>query len=152
MSDTLAAKANAPKLHFGRLKQEGFSWSVHHAEIPPETEKEDILSPTFFSHFARLLKPKDEVVCLRDDMAWEAALRVICVNGTEVTTKLTRFVSLDAEDLPQAAAGDYFAKWRGPHGKWSVVRRSDGTIIKDGFDSKTESVAFMTTIARAAAA
>jgi hypothetical protein len=151
MSEPTEVKALAPKLHAGRLKEGGFSWRTWHAEIAPETQKEAIVAPSFWTHHARQVQPRDEIVCLRDDMAWEATLRVICVNGPEVMVKVTRFVELEAEDDPQAASGEYFVKHRG-RGKWAVMRKADNLVIKDEFGSKPDAVKFMGSLVRAAAA
>lgn len=146
MSDT---KVLTPALHFGRLKPDGHSWNVWNADIAPETEKEQITAPTFWKHFAGTLRARDEIICLRDDMAWEATLRVVCVNQSEVLVIVTRFVSLATEDTPLDANAEYFVKWSGA-AKFSVNRKTDGERIKAGFARREEASAFMKTLVKAA--
>lgn len=153
MSETTEVKALAPKLGNGALSALESGIRPLLAKIQPETQKEALFAPTFWTHHARALKSTDIILCLREDLAWAVVLMVLCVNGPEVSVvPMTDFIKLDADDLPKTVAGGFGTKWRGPHAKWGVVRLTDCAVIKDGFDSKDGANKFLLSLAKAVAA
>lgn len=141
-------KALAPKLQFGRMRETGHGWMTYEADIPADIEFDTLLTPTFWVHYAGQIRPRDVLVCMREDGAWECELRVFAVQTGEVLVKLKSRADYTGNAL-LSAAGEFAIKWRGAK-KFSVMRKSDGMVIKDGFYPVEKAVAFMSTLVKAA--
>jgi hypothetical protein len=150
MSETTEVKALAPKLHFGRVFPAGHVYNSWEADIGAETTREMLRAPTFWTHYSQQFKARDLLVCVREDGAWEAWLRVRSVEKNEVVVDEILFHEY-SNDVPLASAGEYETRWRGPAAKFGVLRKADGALIKDGFYPKDTAVTFMKTLAKAAA-
>lgn len=112
-----------------------FDHSVRVFEHIPEygVSMEQIMEPSYWVHVARILRPGYEIVVTAPDMSWRGRIMVRGVNSNEVYLGLMSFVSfVDAKD--DASFGNYEIKWRGPKARFGVVRKDDGTVIKDGFE------------------
>ena len=141
-------KALAPKLQFGRMRETGHGWMTYEADIPAEIEFDTLLAPTFWTHYAGQIRPRDVIVCIREDGAWECEVRVFSVQPGEVVVKLKSRAEYHGE-APLAAAGEFAIKWRGAK-QFSVMRKSDGAVIKDGLYPREKAIAFMATLVKAA--
>ncbi|MDT2024553.1 hypothetical protein [Methylocella sp. CPCC 101449] len=101
--------------------------------VVPEagTSEEDILDPVYWSHMARQLSQFSEIRVFFEDRPLRVDLMV-----TSSGPAFANVIVLHRYDLSGAKAdGDYSkyeAKYRGPHSKWTVMRKADGKVMKEG--------------------
>ncbi len=97
---------------------------------------DEVLKPEYWSHVAKSLRPGYVVFVTAADMSWRAELMVRDVTRNEALmgvvshVKFGAAVDLDVDEMP------YELKWRGPARKFSVLRKTDGDILKDEFPTK----------------
>lgn len=121
---------------FSQLEFVNSNWVV---TVEQNVTLEDVLKPPFFSNVAAQMHPYDHIRVRIDSGEWYAELLVTsCGRGWAKTVVLYEhsLVSIDASqeggDLDQ-----YKAEWKGPHRKWTVIRK-DGEIVKEGCADKEE--------------
>jgi len=103
-----------------------------------EDSIEDVMKPDYFGHVARSLGVGDRVEVLSEDGSWYAELIVRAVGSVEVIMGQINHVVLSKQDAAELTAKDspYEIKWRGPNALFSVVRVSDGEVVRDKLPSK----------------
>jgi hypothetical protein len=112
------------------------------------TTPEDIVKPIYFAHKADLMKPYDHIEVRVDDGSWLVELIVLQCERNWVRVKMLAFHELAAVAEQDAAPSAYDALWKGPHLKWSVIRKSDQENIKPGFADKVSAQAAMRDLER----
>lgn len=112
------------------------------------TTTDDIIKPIYFAHLAAQMKPYDHVEVRVDDDTWIAELLVLQVERNWVRVKLMGYHELVVVDESAVAPSAYEATWKGPHLKWSVIRKADKAIIKPGFNDRVGAEAAMRDLER----
>lgn len=125
-----------------KLAEHDFSHYSVTAELG--TTLEDILSREYFAHFASKFKPYDEITVRVDDGTYYAKLLVLAVGRAWVKTTCIMEKKLSTADVEQSQAATYDIIWRGPACKFSVVKKSDKGVLKDGFATKVEAAVWAT--------
>lgn len=97
---------------------------------------ENVCEKTYFEHVTRMLKPGFIVEVLAEDGTWYAELMVRAVSAREAQVGVLSHTVFDGTAEPSEVDTGYEVKWRGPKGKFTVMRTSDGETVKAGFDSK----------------
>lgn len=136
MSDT-----RAPRLATSRLSLAEHKRSIHFVTPEAGTAPDALLDPAYWTHVARLLRPLDRIEAVCEDGTWHQELLVQYAGTIEAKVarlSLTKLDEVDAEAMESDVAE---VKFRGPVGKWSVVRK-DGQVLKDGM-SKADAVEFL---------
>jgi hypothetical protein len=103
------------------------------------TFPEDLLDPAYFAHVASDLRPYYKIEARADDGTWFAEFLVLEVGRNWVRTYMLAKHMLTTSDvaMTQAAAlSPYEVKWRGPHCKWSVIRKADKSVVHEGEESQ----------------
>lgn len=140
-TETTEPKATkVSKLAPTRLQEDGYHRTCWVATVEAGTTMDDLLRPSFWTNLCgpgNRLRRMDRISILIDDESFYAELLVLAVGvGFAKMAKLlqvdidTAGTAQDAEELP------VFAKWGGPHLKWTVVRKSDRERIKDQLESR----------------
>lgn len=115
------------------------------------TTVEDLQRPEFWCHVANKLRQMDVIEVLSEDASYFAELLVMKTGVGFAKVMLLRKV-----DLEESAAEDDGAmvsvQWKGPHRKHSVIRKSDGEILRDGFVTKADAEIFARDYERTVAA
>lgn len=109
------------------------------------TTIETVLKPEFFANIAVNLRPYDKIHVRVDTGDWYAELLVlqaernwarVCVlrylDFTEETERSSEPVTADSPLM------DYKIQFRGPHLKYSVIRKSDNEVLKEKCENKGE--------------
>lgn len=139
-----AAKA-PPALAPARLKQAEFERAVHRAILEAGRPFNDILRSSFWTHTAAKLRPFDKIEVLAEDGAFYGEAMVLSAGAN-----YARVAALFCVDLG-AAAGDAEAAaqaevlevdFAGPLAKHRVVRKSDRAVLRDGFQTRAEALAY----------
>lgn len=124
-----------------RLSVDDYARTVFVATVEHGTTREDLTRPDFWSPVAVKMRPWDKIEVRTDDGTFYAELLVLSCDRTWAIVKELAFVALGNKDISEtkAAAVDsgYEVRFRGPHAKWTVIRKSDESVIKDGM-SKDE--------------
>lgn len=107
------------------------------AVVDDGTTVEDLQRPEFWCHVAGKLRQMDILEVLAEDGSYFAELMVLKSGVGFAKVLLLREVQLEAtapedDDLPVVV------QWKGPHRKYSVIRKSDSVILKDSFVTKGE--------------
>lgn len=126
-------------LNFERLNTREYCEPQWSAKIPHGVSLEAIQKPIYWKHFAKQIKPGDLIIALWEDLSQEAEFRVRSVNDQEVHVALRLHKSYQSSAPVKSHA--YEIKWRGPNGKdgkWGIVRKDSGDLIKGGFDSEDQ--------------
>lgn len=111
------------------------------AVVDDGTTVEDLQRPEFWCHVAGKLRQMDVIEVLAEDSSYFAELMVLKTGTGFAKVLLLRQVTLegavqDDEDSPVVV------QWKGPHRKHSVIRKTDGAVLKDGFATKGEAETF----------
>ncbi len=105
------------------------------------TTLEDLLRPSFWLHVAAKLRRMSVINVLSEDETWFAELIVLASGIGFAKVKMLRFVEFyEAEEAAteETAAFTTEVKWSGPHAKHRVIRKEDGTVLKEGFANKVD--------------
>ncbi len=130
----------------GRFKGGDFSRQVHCAVAFDDTTPEDLMRADYWAHVADRVSQYDRIEVLSNDGTWWAELMVVACGRAYVRVNILRTHALDAldTDLAQAAGfKEYHIVHRGPFEKWSVVRRSDQTVVHSGEADLTKCEAWL---------
>lgn len=108
--------------------------------VVPGNLADNLEDPNLWVNVANKMEMGCEVRCVADDMSFVANGICTFVQGSTVKIKIYEFHELDAVDQVAMAdeAADFEIKLRGPR-KWSIVKKSDGSIVKE--DMATQLIA-----------
>lgn len=95
------------------------------------TTLEQVLSPGFWAHKARDLRPYDHIEVRVDDGTWIAQLLVKEAGRNWASVLLLQKFDLDTTDISQTRAAEYKVWWGGPHLKYCVLRISDSARLQE---------------------
>lgn len=121
------------------------------AVVDDGTTVEDLQRPEFWCHVAGKLRQMDVIEVLAEDGSYFAELMVLKSGTGFAKVLLLRQVALEdtAQDDDESPV---VAQWKGPHRKYSVIRKADGVILKDGFANKGDAEIFAREYAQTVAA
>ncbi len=108
---------------------------------------EDFLEPEFYAHVAKDFRPMDHIEVRTDDGQYWAELLILSADRTWAKVHLLREVKLAA--VEQASDDKSYAiRYRGNHLKWSVIRLSDNSPLREGELDKASAIAWLETYKR----
>lgn len=128
------------KLLPARLQNAEYFRTRYAAAADAGTTREDLERPDFWSHVARTLKRQDIIEVIPEDESYFAELLVLNTGVGFAKVKVIRFIELEA--VEESEDGLVIVKWRGPARKFSAVRKSDGTVLRDEFINREDAAAF----------
>lgn len=113
-------------------------WFCHAAEgVTPD----DILKPEYWAHVAQKLNINtgfDRIEVLANDGSWMAELLVLTTGRTAAKVKMLALHDLDGAYADMSNANKtHDIKHRGPR-KWSIVRLSDGAVVKENIPTRED--------------
>ena len=103
---------------------------------PVGTTREDMLTPSFWTHVARRMKPMSEVRAMPRDGNWYGVYLVIYADQSHARVKELSFHDLDSVADPSVEADQYFVKFISPPVRYGVIRKSDNHVMKDRFQTR----------------
>lgn len=119
---------------------------VYFAAPEAGTHPDALLDPAYWTHVARKLRPLYRIEAVCEDGSWVQELIVLHVRDNEARVARLSKVHLDVVDPDKMESDVYEVKWSGPVDKFRVMRKKDGAIIKGGFSTKVDAVAFLATL------
>jgi len=132
-----------PRLTVGRLRDAEHDRRRVAVDFPPGATVEDALTPSYWAHYARTLRPKDIVEIMEETGAWEGQFRVMFTSNTEVKMAKSWVVDydVDTEAIEPAVFDRYDLAWKGPVLKYAIMDKTSGAIVKDHLYPKGEAIA-----------
>lgn len=122
-----------------RLQRAEHYFSAYAVVIPAGISLEDALEPGYWAHVAPRLRQHDLIRILPEEGGYFAEAVVLSAGRGFAKLFLLRNVPLEGED--QSNVNDLVeVKWRGPHSKWSIVRKSDDAVLRDGIVEKGDAM------------
>lgn len=141
------AKPNRKALQYQMVPAEFARLTIVHN---PErgTAIQELLHPEYWANVARDLRVNQAIAVISPDGEWEVELRVLAVGPFTAKVAIWHMQEW-GKAKPQQDTGPaiqipdgYDVRYRGRAG-WSVVRQSDGNILKDGLSSKGEAAGWL---------
>lgn len=124
------------------------AWAV---TAPYGAPREATLSPVFWVHVARKLRPLARVSVLAEDGSWFQELLCLVVDGSDIRMKELGFWPLedtsDVSDKSEAMR----VEWAGPHHQFRVVRNADSVVLEKNFRSRVDATRWIAANGRVAA-
>lgn len=123
-----------------RIKNGEYARQVHRVTPEAGTSLEEVLEPSYWANVAAKFTQGDKVEILPEDGAYYAeALVVVC---SRIHAKLQLLLHKQFHEQEKPAAKENKPKdpfeiaFKGPQRRWSVIRTSDLTYVKEGFGDK----------------
>ena len=125
------------------------TWAV---TAQPDTTREDLLKPDYWAHVASKFNSLDRLEVRSDDGAFFAEYLILTCERTYAKVKELSWFDLKGEEvaLPDESLEEFEYKFRGPHSKHSVVRKSDSKVMVEKLQSKDEALRWITNYKKAA--
>jgi hypothetical protein len=98
----------------------------------------DISDPGYWAHLGAKLRPWDEIMVRANDGLWYARLIVLEAgrNWAKVHVESVTYLTTAEVAITQAdAMSPYEVTYRGPHSKWSVIRKQDRAVVHEGSET-----------------
>lgn len=98
------------------------------------TTPSDLTDRAYWAHVAGKLKPWDRIEARANDGTWYAEFLVLEAGRTWAKVHMLHCASLTSADVAMSQATammPYEVKFRGPHCKWSVIRKSDHEVVHE---------------------
>lgn len=122
-----------------RFKQRNFEVSDFVYTAHENTVPEDLLRQDYWAHIAQELTPRARIEAWANDGSWMAEYVVLDTGRNWAKLHLLAKHQLSKLDPAQAeaeAASPYSIEHRGPHAKWSVLRKSDNEVVHEGSETR----------------
>ena len=131
-----------------QLLETRFSLAEHKRNVwfvVPEdgTTPDETLEAAYWSHAAPKMRPCDEVIIHSENGAWRLHLHVLATGRNWAKVTVLSKHDFGVVEAQAVSSPDFEIKWRGPNGKYAVIRKSDGVVIKDKFDSDPAASAYL---------
>lgn len=131
------------KLQQTRFKPAGQFTQRYEAVIEHGVTLEDIKQPGFYAHIAAFLRPFDVITVSSDDQTLYAEVLVLAAERTAATVTVLRSYDLTKAEVVRYETdnfktSDFEIKYRGPAAKFSLIRKDDNAVIREGFATKEE--------------
>ncbi len=121
------------KLLENRFGLASYLSNVWRVTTPDGVSEDDILRPEFWAHVAGKIRPCDEIIVVPDDQKFR--LHLFVTDAGKQWVKVEKIGRIDFKTADAAPDASHAVKWRGPVAKWSVIRKSDGAVIRDRLES-----------------
>lgn len=131
------------KIQQSRFKPAGHFTQKYEMVVEHGITIEDVKQPGFYAHIAAFLKPFDTITVSSDDQTLYAEVLVLAAERTAATVTVLRHYDLTKAEVVRYetenfAASDFEIKYRGPAAKFSLVRKDDNVVVREGFATKEE--------------
>ena len=111
------------------------------------TTPQDLLEPGYWAHVSTLLKPRARVEAWANDGTWMAEYVTLEAGRNWARLHLLQVYHFTSGDMAMTQADamtPYEITFRGPHSKWSVIRKSDRAVLHDGSDTARQATEWLT--------
>lgn len=99
------------------------------------TRPEDLLEPEYWAHVSEQMRPRTRVEAWANDGTWMLELVVLEAGRAwarlQVVAGPHQFTTADVAQTQAEMMSPYAIEYRGPHCKWSVIRKSDRQVLHE---------------------
>ena len=138
----MSTEKRDPKLNHARMKEGQFLRNLWVATVEQGITREDLKKPSFWSHVAMQFRPYDRLEVRSDDGTFFAEYLILACERTYAKVKELNWYSLTSQDVAmtqsESDAEEFEYKYRGPHGKHSIVRKSDGAVMIEKLETQDQ--------------
>lgn len=108
-------------------------WSI----VPDDgTPFDDLLVPVYWTNVARKFKPGDTIKVHAPDASYYAELYVRSADRLAASVVVLSKMDFDSATEAAAPVDNLIVKFRNHRAGWGVIRISDKTVQKDGFQTR----------------
>lgn len=130
------------KLTADRIKPAEFVRNVFRVNAPEGVAYKDVLVPDFWAHVSATFSRGDSLEVFAEDSSWYAQLLVL--DASRLHAKVTPLIYQNFQiKAKKEVDPDFSVEFKGPQRKWSVLRKKDKEIVKDGFESKDDAATWL---------
>jgi len=115
---------NSPRVKSAETRHN--RWS---ATIPEDHTLEDLMNPRYWSAAALMFRRGDIIEVRTDDEAYFGEFIVLDCSRIHAALKELRWVDLSDTEKVSIDSETYEYKWKGPHLRHCVLRKSDGEVV-----------------------
>jgi hypothetical protein len=105
--------------------------------------KSQIQDEATWAFVAKKLRMHDRVQVMDSQASQLAEGIVTYVSGNKVKVQIYALHKLNDSDMTEIPYKDYLIRWGGVASKWTIVAKSDGTILREDFPSDDEAIAYL---------
>lgn len=140
-----------PKIMISRFTSAEHVRNTWQVMAEPGMAPEDLLDPNAWGNVAEQLKPFDLIAAHADDSTWWAEYLVTDVGRLHARVHLLRKADWGRAPASEAVTrqDEYDVKHRGIR-KWSVLRKADNAVLRDGYATREEAEAYLVSHVRSA--
>lgn len=134
-----AVEKGATPADMQRLRGREFEVNEYVYTAHEGTQPKDLLSPEHWAHVATQFRPRDRVEAWANDGTWMAEFVVLeAGRNWSRLYQLTehRLTTADVAMTQASQLDPYEIAHRGPHEKWSVIRKVDRAVVHSGEETR----------------
>ena len=122
-----------------RLQRSEHFYAQYAVELPGHVSLDQAMTPEYLAHVASRLRPFDRICFMAEDGSYFADTVVVHARPGAAVLRLVQKVDMIAADESAAVATSMVkVEWRGPRGKWTIIRTSDNHVIKNGIGDEND--------------
>ena len=134
------------KINVSRFREADYQRTVWQATAEQGMVPDDLLEPSRWSLVSPQMQPFHRVEVVADDGSWWAEYLVTDATKLWAKLRILQVVQLDEAAKSSSRQKDGFSvKYRGAK-KWSVIRDSDKSVMKDMLDTREDAEAAAETL------
>lgn len=147
MAEKDAKKREVPMLSPNRMQAAEFGRNIHLVTAESSENPNDFLQPEYWAHVAKNFRAFDHIELRTDDGEYWAEYLIISCDAQWAKVEMLREVKL--QPVAEGVADDrFFTKYRGPHLKWCVIRKQDGSVLREGEFDRASAQAWLESYVR----
>lgn len=117
--------------------------NVHRVKAAETDTIDDVLAPDYWTHVAQKVRVGDKLEIFPEGGAWY--VEALVVSSSNIHLKLVALTKVQInEPVKKAEKNDekkpFTVEFKGPQRKWSVIRTSDKSYVKEGFEDKDDAI------------
>lgn len=130
-----------------RFRGMEFMRNSHLCTVFADTTPQDLCEPPYWAHVSTQVKSRDRIEAWADDGTWMAEYVVLEAGRNWAKLHLLavhHFTTADQAMTLADQTSPYEITHKGPHGKWSVIRKSDRELMSDGHETAGGAASWVT--------
>lgn len=133
------------KLNADRIKDAEYARRFHRVNLPAGLTVEDLSPPEFWGHVSGKFTRGDILEVFAEDNSFYAELLVLDCSRlhAKVEVLLHKKIGAAKAKTGKPEDADFTFEFKGPQRKWTVIRKKDKEIAKDGFADAAAAAAWL---------
>jgi len=133
------------KLNNDRIKDAEYARRIHRVDLPAGLKLQDLVPADFWGHVSGKFTRGDLIEVFAEDNSFYAELIVLDCSRLHAKTEVVLYQHIGATKgkAVKLEDPDFTFEFKGPQRKWSVIRKKDKEIAKEGFADAAEASAWL---------